>query len=277
MLTFLSLLLPLWMIIGGSQGEPQPTQPTEAEMPVLEGQEPDFSTWDDPIAITPETSDPIAAITNLEPLLPPLTLEEEQTLQEGLRVGQESWFSLAGLNKLPMPAPLTPELINYRDDWNKINSAIAPFLGIWLDESNGADPAYHLSIFPGKDGGHVCIFEFKPEWSLNLVDEQGNEVAKDVISEQILSFSVGQVTADQLQSSQLRTSTKAIAPYSSIFDANQTIELMAIMNPQQAIRVTAAAAPPIIPNSLPPEIAIAVTTTINHLSMPHFPFPLAIN
>jgi hypothetical protein len=266
MLTFLSLLLPLWIIIGASQEEPQPTQPNETKTPVLEEPETDLSASDDPIAIAPEPSEPIAAITNLEPILPPLTPEEEQTLQEGLTVGQESWFGLAGLNKLPMPAPLTPELINYRDHWSKTNSAIAPFLGTWIDESNGADPAYHLSIFPSNDGGHVCIFEFKPEWSLNLVDEQGKEVAKDVISEQIVSFSVGQVTANQLQSSQLRTSTNAIVQYDSIFDENQTIELMATMNPQQAIRVTAAAAPPMIPDDVPPEIAIALQQQLTNFA-----------
>ena len=187
----------------------------------------------------------------LEPLLPPLNWIDIASLRSILTEQTESWFGLAGLGKLSEPPPVPETLPAYRQSWSEVNPAIAPFLGLWHDDQD-AQNRYHISIFPSPTPGSACVLEFKPEWSLKLVDESGQPTGyKDVISEQILSFSVATIQGAQLRSSQVRMTTRAMKMDEYTLNQPYSVELNSVIDDDGTIRVLAAADLPTLPPDLP--------------------------
>jgi hypothetical protein len=198
-----------------------------------------------------------------EALLPNLTPADLTNLKTALVNAKDTWFSLAGLDKAPQPPAFPPSLNQYRQTWQQKNPAIAPFLGQW---HNDEGYPYSLSIFPTTETGKVCILEFRPEWSLDILNEETGEINKDMIAEQILSFSVAKVENGILRSSRIRTSNQAIAPY--IFSSNQaeTVELMSVFNTTDYPATVAAADLPKLPPDFPDILAQSITPLLqaNH-------------
>jgi len=183
--------------------------------------------------------------------LPRLSPSDREAFIAEFRRGLDSWLGLSGLDKVEAPSPLSDEIRQYRQAWAQEEAAIAPFLGHWQE---GADFPYAVSIFPSTVAGQVCVLEFKPEWSLMLWNEaEGDYSIKDVITEQILSFSVATVAAGELRSSQVRTTTAAIAEQIAPLQTTPS-EFMGIMDEVGTMRVVAVAGPPTLPPELPTEL-----------------------
>lgn len=160
---------------------------------------------------------------------------------------ENNWFGLAGLAKLEHPPELPDELVAYRESWRRKDPAIAPFLGFWHDSDYSAN-RYYLSIFPSRLDDHVCVVEFKPEWSLGILAE-GFE--PDVISEGIFSLSLAKAGAAQLQGENIRADELAIAATTFGIVEDYPVELFPLYDAQNRIRLVAAANVPQLPPDLP--------------------------
>jgi hypothetical protein len=216
------------------------------------------TTTDTPNTPNPELSAESELLIVLDPLLPELNLFDTSRLRSTLTTGVESWFGLAGLGKLSNPPPLSADLQSYRQGWMTTNPEIAPFLGLWQDDQDSQN-RYYISLFPSQLPGKACVLEFKPEWSLRLVDETGQPTGyKDVISPEILSFSVALVDGDQLRSSQVSMARGAMVLEQFILTEPYPVELMSVLDEEGTIRVLAAAdlprLPPELPDSLQQEV-----------------------
>ncbi|MEA5467156.1 hypothetical protein [Leptothoe sp. PORK10 BA2] len=143
----------------------------------------------------------------IAPLLPPLTQAAGQSLEAEVLTGMYTWFALAGLDKVPAPPSYSEALQDYRAAWSAIHADVANFLGYW---HNDEGYPYSLSVFPSFTPGQLCILEFQPEWSLDILNEETGETVKDVISPEILSFSVATVEQGMLRSSQVRSQGSAM-------------------------------------------------------------------
>lgn len=214
-----------------------------------------------PVSSTPppnvepeETLQPIAAVP-----LPQLTQAEIETLQANLTQGIATWFGLAGLSKMPAPPPLSDALQNYREVWSAVDADAAAFLGSWHD---GEGYPYSVNVFPSRTPGQVCVLEFKPEWSLDIFNEVTGEYGKDVISEQILTFSIATVQDGQLRSSQVRSvaSATAVARFGGV--EVYPVLFMSLMDAQSTPRVVALASPPTLPADLPAATMPSVSQTL---------------
>ena len=226
-----------------SQTDPAPTPPVEASTPTESA----------------PATEPLPILLN--PVLPAFTAADLTQLTANLTTGIESWFALAGLNKAVPPPALPEDLQAYRQTWEANNPEIAPFLGLWHDSE--AQNFYYLSLFPSTVPQQVCVLEFKPEWSLAIWNEEAGDYSyKDVISEQTLSFSVATVEADQLRSSQIRTTTAALTRQTFALSEPYSVELIGIEDDQGTQRVLAATAlpmlPPDFPAALQPEVLQAL-------------------
>mgnify|MGYP005839446029 CR=1 FL=1 len=184
----------------------------------------------------------------LEPVLPMLSEAAIADLQADLAAGIETWFGLAGLDKMPAPPAFSTELQNYQREWAIADPDVHAFLGVWHD---GEAYAYSVSIFPSATPGQVCVLEFRPEWSLQIWNEVTGEYGKDVISEQILSFSVATVEDGQLRSSPVQSVGSAIALSRFTVGEAYPVVMMAVLDDQGTSRVVAAATPPMISPNLP--------------------------
>lgn len=193
--------------------------------------------------------------------LPLLSNAEVESLQTNLTQAIDTWFGLAGLDKVPQPPPLTNELQNYRDAWTSLHPDVAPFLGQW---NNDEAYPYFVSIFPSQTAGEVCVLEFKPEWSLDIFNEVTGEYGKDVISEQILRFSVATVQDGQLRSSQVRSIDSAIKTANYAGGEAYSVLFMSVMDAQNVSRVVALSSPPALPSELPPSLVAPVSQTLNN-------------
>ncbi|NJN73626.1 MAG: hypothetical protein HC799_12865 [Limnothrix sp. RL_2_0] len=194
--------------------------------------------------------------------LPFLSTAEIETLKISVVDGANSWFGLAGLNKVDHPPAISEELVSYRQRWQKIDPAIAPFLGVWRNDEY-ANNRYTLNIFPSQSRTHVCVVAFKLEWSLSLWDETTQDYSiKDVISEGIFSISLGNAGSAQLRSSEIRLSELAIAqaPFDLFEDHN--VELISMLVGQNNTRTLAAAGLPLVPSDLSEEQNLAVKQAI---------------
>lgn len=196
----------------------------------------------------------------LEPLLPKLNNDDLDVLKNSLNDGIQSWFDLVRLNKLNQPPILSEELKLYRQKWTKINSESTPFLGLWHDDQS-LENRYYLGIFPSSSSKQLCILEFKPEWSLLISNEETGKQTKDVISEEILSFSVAKVESGQIKSSRIRSTKNAIARKKS--PLSETIEFLAVMDKQDNIRMLAALSPPTLPPNLPQRLIPEVNQALS--------------
>ncbi len=175
------------------------------------------------------------------------TAAEISQLEGALAIGQESWFGLAGLNKVEHPPELPEELITYRQNWQKKDPAIAPFLGLWHDDEY-SNNRYHVSVFPSATiPSYVCVLEFKPEWSMNL---EGENAQKDTISEGIFSVSLAKAGSAQLIGAELRSYELAIAETEFGVSETYPVELAPFMDEADNIRILAAAGLPAIPSNL---------------------------
>lgn len=206
-----------------------------------------------------------------DPLLPPLSETELETLMTELTTGIDTWFGLAGLDKVVAPPRLPAALVDLRAVWGAINPNVSTFIGSWYNSENYP---YSVSIFPSSTPEQVCVLEFKPEWSLQIVNEATGETSKDVISEQILSFSIATVQNGHLRSSQVRSMGSATAfaryslanpPYSTLF--------MSVMDDQGTIRVVAATSPPTLPAELPESLVSEVTQALSDYGCTMSPAP----
>ncbi|WP_008309134.1 hypothetical protein [Leptolyngbya sp. PCC 6406] len=101
----------------------------------------------------------------------------------------------------------------------------------------------------------MCILEFKPEWSLDILNEETGETVKDVISEEVLSFSVATVERGELRSSQVRSQGSAMVATSYAVGEAYSVMLWAVEDDQQRVRVVAASTPPTLPPDFPEELA----------------------
>ncbi|AFY40317.1 hypothetical protein Lepto7376_4197 [[Leptolyngbya] sp. PCC 7376] len=172
----------------------------------------------------------------------------------GLEERKESWFGLAGLNKVEHPPEVPAELLTYRQSWKRKDPAIAPFLGFWHD-SDYSTNRYQISIFPSTRPSHVCVVEFKPEWSLELWNEETQDYSyKDVISAEIFSVSLAKVGSAQLRSPELRADELAIAHTEFGLSETYPVELLPVLNEDNGIKLVAAAAQPQLPPDLPDDL-----------------------
>ncbi len=198
----------------------------------------------------------------LEPLLPPLTEAAEQALAVEMLTGMHTWFALAGLAKVPAPPRYSEALQDYRAAWSAIQADVANFLGYW---HNDEGYPYSLSVFPSLTPGQVCILEFRPEWSLDILNEETGETAQDVISEEILSFSVATVAQGMLRSSQVRSRGSALFTTRYVVEEAYSVMLWVVEDDRQTVRVVAASSPPTLPPDLPEELAPQVEQAlVNH-------------
>lgn len=199
----------------------------------------------------------------ITPLLPKLNQDDLSNLKNILDKRAQSWFDLAGLNKISAPPKFSPELQSYREAWFNVNPRIATFLGLWYSDE---DPRYYLSIFPAVERGKMCILEFRPEWSITLttVNEETGEHYIDMISEQILSFSVGEEKSGQVQSSQISTSQEVIITENFSSDGNYPVELIAVLDEENHSNVLASYSPPILPPDLPDSMKEKVNQTLSN-------------
>lgn len=192
--------------------------------------------------------------------LPRLSEPEIQALKAELTQGIATWFGLAGLAKMTAPPPLSTPLQTYRQAWSAMNVDVATFLGSWR---SGDDYPYSLHIFPSKTPGHVCVLEFKPEWSLNIFNEATGTYSKDMISEQILSFSMATVQGGHLRSSQVRSVGAATTVAKFTGGEAYPVLLMGLVDDQGTTRVVALAAPPTLPSDLPPALVTPLSQTLS--------------
>ncbi|MEB3233708.1 MAG: hypothetical protein VKJ64_22055 [Leptolyngbyaceae bacterium] len=215
-----------------------------------------------PSPVEPISEPDVAAnlpILNLNPL-PLLSDAEIEALQTHLTQGIDTWFGLAGINKVPPPPPLTDELRNYQETWRTVNPDIVPFLGQW---HNDEAYSYSLTIFPSQTEGEVCVLEFKPEWSLDIFNEVTGEYGKDIISEQILRFSLATVQDRQLRSSQIRSLDSAMSTANYAVGESYTVLFMSLIDAQNVNRVVALSSPPTLPSELPLPLISPVSQTLN--------------
>jgi hypothetical protein len=194
------------------------------------------------------------------PPLPPLSAAEVGALQTELTHGIDTWFGLAGLNKVSNPPPLMTELQEYRSEWSRVDPRAATFLGSWHDSEGYA---YSINIFPSRTLGEVCVLEFRPEWSLDIFNEITGEYGKDMISEQILTFSVATVDDEQLRSSQVRSVGSAIALENYAGGESYPVLFMSVMDDQDIRRVVALASPPTLPSEFPEVLIEPVLQTLD--------------
>jgi hypothetical protein len=209
-----------------------------------------------PADSTPTTDDPAAPSRPLpvvlEPLLPPLTEAAGQALEAEMLNGMETWFGLAGLNKVPAPPRYAEPLPDYREAWSAVQADVTNFLGYW---HNDEGYPYSLSVFPSLTPGQVCILEFQPEWSLDILNEETGETVKDVISPEILSFSVATVADGILRSSQVRSQGSAMVTNRYTVGEAYPVVLWAVEDDQQRVRVVAASGLPTLPPDFPQDLA----------------------
>ncbi|MDX2215318.1 MAG: hypothetical protein SFY66_18795 [Oculatellaceae cyanobacterium bins.114] len=194
-------------------------------------------------------------------LLPPLSEAEVETLQTQLTLGIDTWFGLAGLDKVPAPPPFSEALQDYRAVWAAVNPDVSTFVGSWHNDE--AYP-YSLTIFPANTPDQVCVLEFKPEWSLQILNEVTGEYGTDVISEQILSVSIATVQGGQLRSNQIRSvgSATALARY-AVGSEPYPVLFMSVIDNQGTIRTVAATSPPTVPAELPESLIPQVTQALS--------------
>jgi len=196
----------------------------------------------------------------ITPLLPQLNQENLSNFKTFLAERSQSWFALAGLDKMNPPPRFSPELQSYRERWSNVNPRSAPFLGLWHD---GDYPNYYLSIFPSNIDGKMCILEFRAEWSLLILNEETGQYNKDMISPQILSFSLGEEQSGQLQSSQISTSLEVISTQDFSLSETYGVELIAVLDEQNNSYVLASTSPPILPPDLPDSVTEKVNQALS--------------
>lgn len=191
---------------------------------------------------------------------PFLNKTEIAQLETDREAGRNGWFGLAGLNKVDHPPQLAPELLAFRQYWKTKDPAIAPFLGLWHNDES-TNNRHYVSIFPSLEANHVCVLEFKPEWSIKLSDNN-NDVSKDVISPGIFSFSRAKVGSAQLRSAEFRAHELAIARTAFGVSADYPVELLPLVNEQNETMVLAAATVPQLPPDLPDSQAQYMTSQL---------------
>lgn len=191
--------------------------------------------------------------------LPRLTSSEIKRLQADLTQGIDTWFGLAGLAKAVAPPPLSQALQNYRKAWGRNHAQLVTFLGTWRDS---ADYPYSVSIFPRKTPGQVCVLEFKPEWSLDIINETTGQTSKDVISQQILSLSIAKVQGGHLWSSQVRSvgAATAVARFSGV--KAYSVLFMGLKDDKGYSHTVALASPPALPPELPQELVAPLSQAL---------------
>jgi hypothetical protein len=184
-------------------------------------------------------------------ILPALSDRDQAALITEARSQTDYWLGLAGVGKIRNPDPLPDDLEAYRQAWAAVNPAIAPFLGSWRD---GEDFPYSVSIFPSPSPNKVCVLEFRPAWNYPLWSEMvGAYIGKEVLLEQILSFSVATVEAGQLRSETLQTATGALFRYE-----NSDAQLMGLQDDAGTVHIVAASALPRLPDKFPDTMATQV-------------------
>lgn len=191
-----------------------------------------------------------------QPILPKFTQAEMNNLNVALAQGKDTWFGLAGLGKTPPPPVFPNALSQYRQTWQQQNPAITPFLGQW---QNDETYPYTLTIFPSTEPGKVCLLEFRPEWSLDILNEVTGKINKDIIAPQLLSFSTAKIEGGILRSSQIRTTDQAIASHTFSSNQAETVELMGVARGTDYTLTLAAAALPMFPPELPEILVQSIT------------------
>lgn len=198
----------------------------------------------------PPPAAPLLPISTAPPL-PSLSPAEITQIQADLTFEIDTWFGLAGVAKAPAPPRFSDAHQDYQAQWSQIDPDIAPFLGFW---HNSADYPYTVGIFPSATPGEVCVLEFQPEWSLQILNEATGEYNKDVISEQILSFSRATVQDGHFRSGEMRTVGSAIALARYSVGEAYPVLFMGLQDEAGTVRVVAAADPSAFPDSLPLEL-----------------------
>jgi len=191
--------------------------------------------------------------------LPRLTSSEIKRLQADLTQGIDTWLGLAGMAKAVAPPPLSQALQNYRKAWGRNHAQLVTFLGTWRDS---ADYPYSVSIFPMKTPGQVCVLEFKPEWSLDIINETTGKTSKDVISQQILSLSIAKVQNGHLRSSQVRSVGSATAVSRFSVGKAYSVLFMGLKDDQGYSHTVALASPPALPPELPQNLVAPLSRAL---------------
>ena len=234
----LAMVVILLVFGQGCQGESPPldseSENNEASEP---GRSPDLNSPNSGAVVPRDRfSEPPLTVATGE-ALPPLTVSElEQMRSEAAQITQ-SWFDLAGLNKLIWPPVFSEELQDFRARWDTEAGAIAPFLGLWHNDG-GAGQIYTLSIFPADTPSQVCVLEYRPGW----------KVIEDVLLEPIFALSTATVVEGDLLGSRLRSTTTASRQ--GEFFTGDAIALLDVVNTEQKVEVLALKSPPILPAEL---------------------------
>jgi hypothetical protein len=192
--------------------------------------------------------------------LPRLSAAEIESLQTELTHSINTWFSLAGVSKVLPPPPLTDTLQDYREAWRAVNPDVAHFLGSWIDSEGYS---YSVTLFPSRTPGQVCVLEFRPKWSLSILNEVTGESVEDVMSEQLLSFSVATVQDGHLRSDRVRSVNSVTTVETYGVGEAYPVAFMALMKDQDTRRAVALSSPPALPSELPEALMESVSQTLS--------------
>jgi hypothetical protein len=196
-------------------------------------------------------TEPTLLVDSGEPL-PPLTSSEISALTTEAETQTQTWFDLAGLDKMMRPPAFSEELQAFRSEWQASNPIIAPYLGRWHDGAS-AGQLYTLTIFPAEAPDQVCILEYRPGW----------KVVEDVILEPIFSLSKATVTEKDFLSSRLRSASTALRQ--ETFFTGETVAFFDVLDAGGQVHVFALETPPTLPVDLTPNMVEAVSQALPEL------------
>ncbi|GAB4215471.1 MAG: hypothetical protein OHK0012_15670 [Synechococcales cyanobacterium] len=178
--------------------------------------------------------------------LPPLSTSEVSTLTTEAQTQGQTWFDLAGLDKMMRPPAFSEELQAFRAEWQVSNPIIAPYLGRWHDGAS-AGQLYTLTIFPAETPDQVCVLEYRPGW----------KVVEDVILEPIFSLSKATVTEKDFLSRRLRSTSTALRQ--ETFFTGDTVAFFDVLDDGGQGHVFALESPSALPIDLTPNMLEAVS------------------
>lgn len=187
-----------------------------------------------------------------EESLPPLNILDLLDIKFTASEMIDTWFGLAGLNKLISPSELGEPLKSFRNQWTKTNPTVTPFLGMWHDDGGAYGNSYFLSIFPSQEQGQACVLEFRLEQTM----------AQEVVVEQILSLSTAKVINGQLLSSRLRADKSTIVQKD--FENGYPVEILPVLDGQNRIHIFASQSPPKLPPEFPDKLTSQVKQELSN-------------
>jgi hypothetical protein len=201
------------------------------------------------VALGTATVGLVTAIVTQRGLILPLHILDLLSIKFTTSEMIDSWFGLAGHNKLISPSELGEPLKSFRNQWAKTNPTVTPFLGLWHNDGDGFQSlheAYFLSIFPSQVQGQVCVLEYKDRGLLDV---------------SILSLSTAKVISGQLLSSRLRADKSTIVQkdfYNGYPVEGYPVEILPVLDGQNEIYIFSSRSPPQLPPGFPEDLTSKV-------------------